>query len=119
MPFVDTNSHLTTKPSNFDIKCHSNSESYDRQFFLGPSLGVVRFLYLRLEVFFNDREYSEADCPDLLEPILASRLVSCWSVVGSVGRSVVGSVGQWVSGWVIQWIDQSVGGSVGRSVGGQ
>ena len=29
MLFVYTNSHLTTKPSNFDIKCQSNSESYD------------------------------------------------------------------------------------------
>ena len=30
MQFVDTNSYLTTKPSNFDLKCQSNSESYDR-----------------------------------------------------------------------------------------
>ena len=30
MPFVDTNSHLMTKPFYFDIMCHSNSESYDR-----------------------------------------------------------------------------------------
>ena len=33
MPFLDTNSHLTTKPYNFDIKCHINSESYDEQGF--------------------------------------------------------------------------------------
>ena len=33
MPFLDTNSHLTTKPYNFDIKCQSNSESYDRHSF--------------------------------------------------------------------------------------
>ena len=44
MPFLDTNSHLTTKPYNFDIKCSANSESYDQHGFLGPSLGVVRIL---------------------------------------------------------------------------
>ena len=119
MPFVDTNSHLTTRPSNFDIKCHSNSESYDRQVFFGTKFRGGQIFIFTVGGFFNEREYSEADCPDLLKPILAYQLVSCWSVVGSVGRSVVGSVGQWVSGWVIQWIDQSVGGSVGRSVGGQ
>jgi hypothetical protein len=27
MPFVDTSSHLTTKPHNFDITCQSNSLS--------------------------------------------------------------------------------------------
>ena len=31
MPYVDTNSHLTKKLHNFDIKCHSNSDSYDRR----------------------------------------------------------------------------------------
>ena len=51
MAFVDTNSHLTTKPSNFDIKCHSNSERYDQHVFLGPGLGVVIILYFRLQVF--------------------------------------------------------------------
>ena len=34
LPFVDTNSHLTTKPYNFDIRCQSNSESYDWHGFL-------------------------------------------------------------------------------------
>ena len=29
MLFLDTNSHLTTKPHNFDIKSQNNSESYD------------------------------------------------------------------------------------------
>ena len=66
MPFLGTNNHLTTKPSNFDIKCHRNSESYDQHVFFGPISGVFRIFYLRLEVFFNKREYSEADGPDLL-----------------------------------------------------
>ena len=51
MPFIDTNSHLTTKPYNLYIKFHSNSESYDQHYDMGPSLGVVRIFYLRLEVF--------------------------------------------------------------------
>ena len=66
MPFVDTNSHLTTKPSNLDIKCHSNSESYDRHVFFGTNFrGGQNFLFA-VGGFFNEREYSEADCPDLL-----------------------------------------------------
>ena len=51
MLFVDTKSHLTTKPSNFDIKCQSNSKSYDQHVFFGPSLSVVRIFYLRWDVF--------------------------------------------------------------------
>ena len=35
MSFVDTNSHLKTKLHNFDIKCQSNSESYDRHSYFG------------------------------------------------------------------------------------
>ena len=35
MLFVDTNSHLTTKPLNFDIKFQRNSESYDKHGFFG------------------------------------------------------------------------------------
>ena len=46
MPFVETNSHLTTKIHNFDIKCQSNSEIYDWHVFLGTSLGVVRTFHL-------------------------------------------------------------------------
>ena len=46
MPFVDTNSHLTTKPSNFDIKCPSNSESYDHHDFFGTKFkGGQSFLF--------------------------------------------------------------------------
>ena len=43
MPFLETNSHLTTKPYNFDIKCLGNSRSYDEH---GDG---------------HKREYSEAD----------------------------------------------------------
>ena len=66
MLFVDTNSHLTTKLHNFDIKCHSNSESYDQHGFFGTKFrGGQNFLFT-LSGFFNKREYSEANCPDLL-----------------------------------------------------
>ena len=61
MPFLDTNSHLTTKPYNFDIKCHSNSESCDRHSFLGPSLGVGQKFLITVGGFYNKREYSGAD----------------------------------------------------------
>ena len=51
MPFSNTNSHLTTKPCNFDIKDQGNSECYDRHLFSTPTLGVVGILYSGLEVF--------------------------------------------------------------------
>ena len=51
MPFLDTNSHLTTKPYNFDIKCQSNSESYDRHGFFGTKFGGGQNFYVRLDVF--------------------------------------------------------------------
>ena len=61
MPFLDTNSHLTTKPYNFDIKCQSNSESYDQHsFFVTKFRGGQNFL-LTVVSLFNKREYSEAD----------------------------------------------------------
>ena len=67
MPFVDTNSHLTTKSYNFDIKCQSNSENYDRHIFLGPSLrGVIMFSFT-VGGFPNERECSGADW---LDPLL-------------------------------------------------
>ena len=47
MPFLDTNSHLTTKPYNFDIKCQSNSESYDQHGFCGTKFRAG-------SEFFND-----------------------------------------------------------------
>ena len=68
MPFVDTNSRLTTKPRNFDIKCQSNSESYDRHSFYGTKFrgGPIFFLLFTEGSFFNERDYSGADCLDLL-----------------------------------------------------
>ena len=45
MPFVDTNSPLTTKSQNFDIKRQNNSESSDRHSILLPSLGLVRSFF--------------------------------------------------------------------------
>ena len=66
MPFVDTNSHLTTKPYNFDIKCQSNSESYDRHSFFGTKFKGGKKKLFRLGGFFNVREYSGADWLDLL-----------------------------------------------------
>ena len=47
MPFLDTNSHLTTKPYNFDIQCQSNSESYDRHGFFG-----TKFRWGQIYIFF-------------------------------------------------------------------
>ena len=61
MPFLDTNSHLTTKPYNFDIKCQSNSESYDRHGFFGTKIRGGQNFLLTAGVFFNEREYSRAD----------------------------------------------------------
>ena len=61
MPFLDTNSHLTTKPYNFDIKCHSNSESYDRHGFFGTKFRGGQNFLLTVGIFYNEREYSGAD----------------------------------------------------------
>ena len=61
MPFLDTNSHLTTKPYNFDIKCQSNSESYDRHGFFGTKFRGGQNFLLMVGGFFNKREYSGAD----------------------------------------------------------
>ena len=61
MPFLDTNSHLTTKPYSFDIKCHSNSESYDRHGFFGTKFWGGQNFLLTVVVFYNEREYSGAD----------------------------------------------------------
>ena len=65
--FVDTNSHLTNKPHNFDIKCQSNSESYDRHIFFGTKFrGGQNFLF-KVGGFSNKRECSVAD---RLEPLI-------------------------------------------------
>ena len=58
MPFLDTNSHMTTKPYNLDIKCQCNSESYDQH---GTKLRGGQNCLLLVGGFFNEREYSGAD----------------------------------------------------------
>ena len=63
MPFLDTNSHLTTKPYNFDINVQAILKAMIDTVFLGPSLGGVRFFLLPVRVFFNKREYSGAGWP--------------------------------------------------------
>ena len=50
LPIVDSNSHLTTKPSNFDIKCWCNSKNNDQH-----GLWVVR-IFVYIGKFFNKRE---------------------------------------------------------------
>ena len=66
MPFLDTNSYLTTKPYNFDIKCKSNSESYDWHSFFRTMLRGGQNLVLTVGGFINEREYSGADWLGLL-----------------------------------------------------
>ena len=64
---------MTTKPYNCDIKCQSNSGSYDRQGFFGTKFrGGLNFL-LTVGSFFNKIEYSEADW---LVPLLRVESVS-------------------------------------------
>ena len=66
MLFVDTNSHLTTKPSIFDIECHSISEGYDQDGFCGTNFkGGHNFLFT-VGGFSNKRKYSGAEWLDLL-----------------------------------------------------
>ena len=66
MPFVDTNSYLTTKPSNFDIKCQSKSESYDQHGFFGTKFKGGQTFFFTVGGFFNKIEYSWADRLDPL-----------------------------------------------------
>ena len=61
MPFQDTNSHLTTKPYNFDIKCLGNSESYDQHIFFGTKLRGGQNFLIKVGGFYNEREYSGTD----------------------------------------------------------
>ena len=68
MPFLDTNSHLTTKPYNFDIKRSGNSESYDQYNFLGTKFREGKNFLFTVGVFFNERDYSGADWLVLLLP---------------------------------------------------
>ena len=55
MLFLDTNSHLTTIPYNFDIKCQSNSESYDQHGFFWDQV------YGGLEYFINGRRFFQRE----------------------------------------------------------
>ena len=61
MPFLDTKSHLTTKPYNFDIKCPGNFERYDQHGFFGTKFRGGQNFVLTLRGFSNEREYSGAD----------------------------------------------------------
>ena len=53
MPFVDTISHLTTKPYNLDARCQCNSESYVKHNLFGTKFrgGQTFCNFLRFEVF--------------------------------------------------------------------
>ena len=53
---MDTNSHLMTKPYNFDIKA-----MIDTFFLYLVKGGGVKNFLLTVEIFFNKREYSKAD----------------------------------------------------------
>ena len=66
MPFLDTNSHLKTKPYNFDIKFQGNSESYDRHGFVGTKFRGGKNFLITVGDFYNERQYSGADWPVLL-----------------------------------------------------
>ena len=57
-----------TKPYNLDIKCKSNSESYDRHGFFGTKFRGSQNFVLTVGGFFNEREYFGADW---LVPILS------------------------------------------------
>ena len=61
MPFLDINSHLTTKPYNFDIKCQDKSESIDGHGFFGTKFSGGQNFLITLGGFYNEREYSGAD----------------------------------------------------------
>ena len=67
MLFVDTNSHLTTKLHNFDIKCHSNSENYDQHGFCWTKFSGGKNFLFTMGGYPNDRECSGADW---LDPLL-------------------------------------------------
>ena len=75
MLFLDTNSHLSTKPYNFDNKCQSNSESYDPHGFLGNKFRGGQNFVLPVGGFFNKREYSVADWLVPLLPFLKKFLL--------------------------------------------
>ena len=72
MPFLYTNSHLTTKPYNFDIKCWRNSENYDWRGFFGTKFRRGQNFLRTVGGFYNEREYSGADWMVLLLPPLVT-----------------------------------------------
>ena len=68
MQFLDTNSHLKTKPYNFDIRCQCNSKSYPQYFFCCCTKfrKGISFFLMAAGFFLNKREYFGADWLDLL-----------------------------------------------------
>ena len=87
MPFVDTNSHLTTKLNNFDIKCHSNSERYDQHSFSGTKFrGDLIFLKFMMGGFPNERECSGVDW---LDPLMCGKNITL-GVCSDKGLSFTG-----------------------------
>ena len=76
-PFVDTNSLLTTKPCNFDIKCQCNYECYEQHNFLGPSWGEVKIFFFP-SFFFNMKVISlMLNCMTLSYCLLCCDLTNC------------------------------------------
>ena len=84
MPFLDTNSHLTTKPYNFDIKCQSKYEGYDRHGFFGTKFRGNQNFLITFGGFYNEREYSGADWLVLLIPKAQLRTLIQYCTVNSV-----------------------------------
>ena len=80
MPFLDTNSHPTTKPYNFDIKCQGNSESYDRHGFFWTKFRGGQNCLITLGGVYNEREYSGADWPVFLLVFLNGPFYSIFSL---------------------------------------
>ena len=60
MLFLDTNSHLTTKPYNFDIKCQSISESCDRHGFFWT--GADSLVPLISKITISNKTYTFFKC---------------------------------------------------------
>ena len=52
MQFLDTNSHLTTQPYNFDINCQCNSKSNDQHGLLGTKFRVGQSFVFMVEDSF-------------------------------------------------------------------
>ena len=58
MPFVDTNSHLTTKPHNLTSNVKASLKAMTDTVILGSSIGVFRFFFFYAGRFFPIRERS-------------------------------------------------------------